>query len=190
MQDAILHYMRINFATQGLTGKPAQRGGSKVPGVNNAPHGPVSVQARRPERLRLHHDQPRQPRSLGPPAETDRPRGPDRRSPLRHAGGPRGARARGGCRSSPTGRGTAPSTRRCTGRRRRHPGRRGARHDGTAERSELRAARHHADDAPPDPRRLQDAGLAGAGGRQAVEAVSRPRCWASTRPKCCARGWA
>ena len=31
MQDAILHYMRINFATQGLTGKPAQRGGDKVP---------------------------------------------------------------------------------------------------------------------------------------------------------------
>jgi crotonobetainyl-CoA:carnitine CoA-transferase CaiB-like acyl-CoA transferase len=39
MQDAIMHYMRINFATQGLTGKPAQRGGSKVPGVNNAPMG-------------------------------------------------------------------------------------------------------------------------------------------------------
>jgi len=39
MQDAILHYMRINFATQGLTGKPAQRGGDKVPGVNNAPMG-------------------------------------------------------------------------------------------------------------------------------------------------------
>jgi crotonobetainyl-CoA:carnitine CoA-transferase CaiB-like acyl-CoA transferase len=39
MQDAIMHYMRINFATQGLTGKPAQRGGDKVPGVNNAPMG-------------------------------------------------------------------------------------------------------------------------------------------------------
>lgn len=39
MQDAILHYMRINFATQGLTGRPAERGGSKVPGVNNAPMG-------------------------------------------------------------------------------------------------------------------------------------------------------
>jgi formyl-CoA transferase len=39
MQDAILHYMRINFATQGLTGKAAERGGSKVPGVNNAPMG-------------------------------------------------------------------------------------------------------------------------------------------------------
>jgi crotonobetainyl-CoA:carnitine CoA-transferase CaiB-like acyl-CoA transferase len=39
MQDAILHYMRINFATQGLTGRAAQRGGSKVPGINNAPMG-------------------------------------------------------------------------------------------------------------------------------------------------------
>jgi crotonobetainyl-CoA:carnitine CoA-transferase CaiB-like acyl-CoA transferase len=39
MQDSIMHYMRINFATQGLTGKPAERGGSKVPGVNNAPMG-------------------------------------------------------------------------------------------------------------------------------------------------------
>jgi crotonobetainyl-CoA:carnitine CoA-transferase CaiB-like acyl-CoA transferase len=39
MQDAVMHYMRINFATQGLTGKPAQRGGSKVPGITNAPMG-------------------------------------------------------------------------------------------------------------------------------------------------------
>ncbi|MGE0224221.1 MAG: CaiB/BaiF CoA transferase family protein [Acetobacteraceae bacterium] len=39
MQDAIMHYMRINFATNGLTGKAAERGGSKVPGVNNAPMG-------------------------------------------------------------------------------------------------------------------------------------------------------
>ncbi|MBN8925641.1 MAG: CoA transferase [Rhodospirillales bacterium] len=39
MQDAMLHYMRINFATQAFTGKPAQRGGSKVVGINNAPMG-------------------------------------------------------------------------------------------------------------------------------------------------------
>ncbi|HEX2942815.1 MAG TPA: CoA transferase [Rhodopila sp.] len=39
MQDAIMHYMRINFATQGLTGKAAERGGSKLPGINNAPMG-------------------------------------------------------------------------------------------------------------------------------------------------------
>src|SRR5499426_1227567 len=39
MQDAMLHYMRTNFSTQGLTGKAAERGGSKVPGVSNAPMG-------------------------------------------------------------------------------------------------------------------------------------------------------
>jgi crotonobetainyl-CoA:carnitine CoA-transferase CaiB-like acyl-CoA transferase len=39
MQDAMLHYMRINFATQGRTGKAAERGGSKVPGISNAPMG-------------------------------------------------------------------------------------------------------------------------------------------------------
>ena len=39
MQDAILHYMRIPFSTQGLTGKAAERGGSKIPGVINAPMG-------------------------------------------------------------------------------------------------------------------------------------------------------
>ena len=39
MQDAIMHYMRINFATQGRTGKVVGRGGSKVPGITNAPMG-------------------------------------------------------------------------------------------------------------------------------------------------------
>lgn len=39
MQDAILHYMRIPFSTQGLTKKAAERGGSKIPGVINAPMG-------------------------------------------------------------------------------------------------------------------------------------------------------
>lgn len=39
MQDAQLHYMRVNFATQGLTGKAAERGGAKIPGVINAPMG-------------------------------------------------------------------------------------------------------------------------------------------------------
>lgn len=39
MQDAMLHYMRINFATQGRTGRAAMRGGGKVPGISNAPMG-------------------------------------------------------------------------------------------------------------------------------------------------------
>ncbi len=39
MQDAVMHYMRINFATQGRIGKAAGRAGSKVAGITNAPMG-------------------------------------------------------------------------------------------------------------------------------------------------------
>ncbi len=39
MQDAMLHYMRTNFATQGRTGKPVQRNGARPGGANNAPAG-------------------------------------------------------------------------------------------------------------------------------------------------------
>ena len=39
MQDAMLHYMRIGLSTNALTGKAAERGGSKVPGIVNAPMG-------------------------------------------------------------------------------------------------------------------------------------------------------
>ena len=38
MQDAMLHYMRTNFATQARTGKPVERNGAS-PGGNNAPSG-------------------------------------------------------------------------------------------------------------------------------------------------------
>jgi formyl-CoA transferase len=39
MQDAMLHYMRTNFATQGRTGKFVQRNGARPGGANNAPAG-------------------------------------------------------------------------------------------------------------------------------------------------------
>ena len=39
MQDAILHYMRTNFATTGRTGKPAGRAGSKIADTQSAPKG-------------------------------------------------------------------------------------------------------------------------------------------------------
>ncbi len=39
MQDAMLHYMRTNFATTRRTGRAVGRGGAKVPGVTNAPMG-------------------------------------------------------------------------------------------------------------------------------------------------------
>jgi crotonobetainyl-CoA:carnitine CoA-transferase CaiB-like acyl-CoA transferase len=39
MQDAMLHYMRTNFATQARTGKAVQRNGARPGGANNAPSG-------------------------------------------------------------------------------------------------------------------------------------------------------
>jgi crotonobetainyl-CoA:carnitine CoA-transferase CaiB-like acyl-CoA transferase len=39
MQDAMLHYMRTNFATQGRTGKAVERNGARTGGANNAPAG-------------------------------------------------------------------------------------------------------------------------------------------------------
>lgn len=39
MQDAMLHYMRINFATQARTGKPVERDGTRSGGGSNAPSG-------------------------------------------------------------------------------------------------------------------------------------------------------
>src|SRR5262245_10293858 len=66
---------------------PAERPGSatqRQQPVQPRPRafGPLSVQGRRAERLRLYLHQPRQSRSLATPLEGDRTRGPDRRRPL------------------------------------------------------------------------------------------------------------
>ena len=58
------------------------------------------------------------------------------------------------------------------GRGRPHPGRRGIRYDGVTERTQFRGTLHHADDGAPNPWRLQDASLAGAGERQAADGES------------------
>ena len=168
MQDAIMHYMRINFATQGLTGKPAQRGGDKVPGVNNAPMGLYPCKPGGPNDYVYLMTSRANPdhwdRLLKLIGREDLIGDPRYATPMDRAA----ARARGGRDHRRVD--TATHQARCDADDRfcRHPGRRGARHDGTAERSQLRAARHHAGDAPSGARRLQDAGLAGAGGRQAV----------------------
>ena len=60
-----MHYMRINFATQGLTGKAAERGGEQGAGRQQRADGTLSLRAGRAERLRLHHDQPRESRTTG-----------------------------------------------------------------------------------------------------------------------------
>ena len=166
MQDAIMHYMRINFATQGLTGKPAQRGGDKVPGVNNAPMGLYPCKPGGP------NDYVYLMTSRANPDHWDRLLKLIGREDL--IGDPLYATPMDRVEREPEVDAIiAGWTRHHT----KHeamdligsagiPVRRGARHDGIAERSDLRAARHHAGDAPQGARRLQDAGLAGAGGWQ------------------------
>ena len=68
MQDAMIHYMRVPFSRTQLSGKAPARGGSEqfATGRSRAV-GALSVQAGRPERLRLCLLQPRQSRALAAP---------------------------------------------------------------------------------------------------------------------------
>ena len=125
MQDAIMHYMRINFATQGLTGKAAQRGGSKVPGVNNAPMGLYPCAPGGP------NDYVYIMTSRANPDHWDRLLKLVGREELigdaryAHADGPRGRASQRSTRSSPPGPARAASTTRCA--RSARPGSRPAR---------------------------------------------------------------
>ena len=101
MQDAMLHYIRLAFATQARKGGPVQRAGDQTVSGGNPPCGIYPVQGRRPERLRLRLHQPRQSRALEAAAAGARPRGPDRRSALRDAAGAHRARGGDRTRSSP-----------------------------------------------------------------------------------------
>ena len=85
MQDAMLHYMRTNFATQARSGKAVERDGTvraaaatRRPGCIRAPG--------RCQRLRLDHDQPRQSRALVAAVQGHGTRRADQRSTLRHTG--------------------------------------------------------------------------------------------------------
>jgi crotonobetainyl-CoA:carnitine CoA-transferase CaiB-like acyl-CoA transferase len=88
MQDSVMHYSRGMFITQARTGAAA-------PAQQQPARGHLSVQARRPQRLRLPADQPRQPGALDTPVEADRARGSDRRRALSHPRRPLAARGRG-----------------------------------------------------------------------------------------------
>ena len=74
----------------------------------------LSVQARRPQRLRLPDHEPRQPRALAAAAQAGRPRGPDRRPALRHRRRPRRQSRASSTRSSANGPCSTTSTRRWT----------------------------------------------------------------------------
>ncbi len=84
MQEAMIHYMRTCFATMMRTGKPAPAPRRQAVGRQQRPGRPLPLQGRRPQRLSLHHDQPRQSRALCAADETGRPRGSDRGPAFRH----------------------------------------------------------------------------------------------------------
>jgi len=91
---------------------PHRQGGAAPAGRQQPARRHLPVQARRPKRLRLPANQPRQSRALAAPAEADRARGSDRRRTLRHPRRPHKNARPKSTRSSPAGRGSAPSTRR------------------------------------------------------------------------------
>ena len=82
MQDAMLHYIRLAFATQARKGGPVQRVGDQTRVRRQSALRHLPVQGRRAQRLRLRLHQPRQSRALEAPAAGDRPRGSDRRCAL------------------------------------------------------------------------------------------------------------
>ena len=174
MQDAIMHYMRINFATQGLTGKPAQRGGSKVPGVNNAPMGLYPCAPGGP------NDYVYIMTSRANPEHWDRLLKLVGREDL--LGDPRYATpADRVAREAEVDEIIAAWTRQHTKHEAMNAvGSAGIPAGAVLDTMELqndpdlRATRHHADDPSPDARRLQDAGLAGADRRQAADVVTSP----------------
>ena len=87
-RDAALHPHRLRRAGSHRQGRRSAPADSSV-SATTPPMGTFPCKGGGLERLRLHLHQPRQSGSLAPPAEGDRPRGPDRRRALRHAGGAR-----------------------------------------------------------------------------------------------------
>ena len=137
MQDAMIHYMRTCFATMMRTGKPAQRRGAKPSAGNNAPAGLYPCKGGGPNDYLYITTSRANPEHYDAADEADRPRGSDRGPALRDRRRARQER-----------RGTRPHHRRMDRAARqarghgkadrgRRAGRRGVRHDGTAERAEL-----------------------------------------------------
>ena len=177
MQDAMLHYMRTNFSTQARSGKAVERDGTRSGGGSNAPSGLypcapggandyvwIMTSRANPEHWsRLCKVMGREELINDPRFTT-----PDERVKNNAA---LDAIIAEWTTHAHQARGDA------AGRQRQHSGRRGARHDGADERQELRRARHHAGDGASVVQAVQDAGVAGARGRQAAagEGVADPR---------------
>ena len=95
-RDAALHPHRLRRAEPQRQRQAAGRAAdSSVSGVPTPPMGTFPCKGGGLERLRLRLHQPRQSGTLAAAAGRDRPRGPDRRHALRHAGGARRTAGRG-----------------------------------------------------------------------------------------------
>ena len=131
MQDAMLHYIRLAFATQARKGGPVPRVGDQSVSGGNPPQRHLPLHGRRPQRLRLRLHQPRQSRALEAPAGGDRPPGsastirvsPRPAARLEHEADHQRHRFRLD-QAARQARGHAPAW------QRRHSGGRGARHQG------------------------------------------------------------
>ena len=161
MQDALLHYIRNSFCLTTKTGKPAPRAGAKNARSHQSALRHLPLRAGRTERLRLRLHEPRQSRALAAAAQSDRARGPDRRSALRDARG--AGRELGGNRPDHHRVHEQARQVRVHARDRRRRSVRGrARHARDPERCQFPGAGHHSEDRAPAPRHVQDGRLAGA----------------------------
>ena len=176
MQDAMIHYMRTCFATMARTGKPARRNGAKSGGGNNAPSGLYPAKGGGPNdyvylttsRANPEHWS-RLMKLIGREELIDDPRfatGDVRVKHEKELDAIIGEWTRQHDKREAMEKLIAVGV----------PSGRGVRHDGIAERAELRGARHHADRPSPQ-RRLQDGDLAGADRRQdgAAERIAGAR---------------
>ena len=131
MQDAMLHYIRLAFATQARKGGPLKRTGDqsdfgRQPAVRH-----LSLQRRRAQRLRLCLHQPHQPRALEAAARRAGPRGPAGRSALCQHGYAHPARSRDQHAGLDVDQAARQARCHAQAGRSWHPGGRRARHQGT-----------------------------------------------------------
>ena len=86
MQDAMLHYMRTNFATQARTGKAVERDGTRSGGGSNAPSGLYPCAPGGLNDYVWIMTSRANPEHWDTAVQGDGTRGADQRSSLRHAG--------------------------------------------------------------------------------------------------------
>ena len=174
MQDAMLHYMRTNFSTQARSGKAVERDGTHSGGGSNAPSGLYPCAPGGPNDYVWIMTSRANPEHWARLCKVMGREELISRSALRHTGGSREEHARAGCDHRGMDAERAPSMRRWRRSAARAFRRARCSTRWSCRTTELRATRHHAGDAASELQAVQDAGVAGAHGRQAAagEAVA------------------